>query len=199
MFARALFALFPLHKSPTTPRHSAISNRWCLRYFCARTAPSISNRYTLPIKIRPNPLTTNEKTFSNRYDSFQIHIRAAPHPLLVTDHSSLPHLISIRYKSTSQNHHSRERSSENKGETAFYSIQICPSCRRRCKLPITNHYSPVTNPPHKSRVTNHDSRYNCASKCAAGQSNTQPLAQPATGNRRGTKPASACGHLILRH
>jgi hypothetical protein len=64
-------------------------------------------------------------------------------------------------------------------------------------LPITSHPSLIT--PHKSRVTNHDSRYNCASKCAAGQSNTQPLAQPATGNRRGTKPASACGHLILRH
>jgi hypothetical protein len=26
-----------------------------------------------------------------------------------------------------------------------------------------------------------------------------PDARPATGNRRGTKPASACGHLIVRH
>jgi hypothetical protein len=67
--------------------------------------------------------------------------RAAPHPSPVTDPSSPRRVISIRYKWNSQN----RRSDENKGETAFYSLQIYASRRRRCAPRITNHYSPITN------------------------------------------------------
>ena len=66
--------------------------------FSPAAAPRISNRYTQIIRKRPNPLTTNEKTFSNRYDLSHFHVCAALHPSLVTHHSSPPHLISIRYK-----------------------------------------------------------------------------------------------------
>src|SRR5271170_7627045 len=71
--------------TPSAPTPNAFLIAQYLPHFLfARAAPSISNRYSYPIKIRPNPLTTNEKTFSNRYDSFHIHIRAALHPSLVT-------------------------------------------------------------------------------------------------------------------
>ena len=62
-------------------------------------------------------------------------VRAAPHPSLVTDHSSPPHLISIRYEWNPQN----RRSVENKGETTFYSIQICPSWHRQSCLCALHH------------------------------------------------------------
>src|SRR5271170_1717497 len=77
--------------TPSAPTPNAFLIAQYLPHFLfARAAPSTSNRYSYPIKIRPNPFTTNEKTFSNRYDSFHIHFRATHHPLLLTDHSSLP-------------------------------------------------------------------------------------------------------------
>jgi hypothetical protein len=57
-----------------------------------------SNRYSQLIRNRPNPLTTNEKTFSNRYDSSNSHSRAAVDSSLVSHPSPLPHPISIRFK-----------------------------------------------------------------------------------------------------
>ena len=109
---------FPLF-SPTAPR---ISNRYsklleielthsqqtrkhfliatiCPTLFLARASPSTSNRHTSPIRNRANPLTTNEKRFSNRYYLSHFFLaRAAPRPSVVTHHSSLAHIISIRYK-----------------------------------------------------------------------------------------------------
>ena len=84
--------------TPSVPSPNAFLIASICPTFFARAAPSTSNRYTYPIRNRSNPLTTNEKTFSNRYDSSHLHARAAPHPSLVTDHTSPPHLISIRYK-----------------------------------------------------------------------------------------------------
>jgi hypothetical protein len=73
------------HDSPITTHQSRIFNRY----------PNIRNQ--------ANPLTTNEKTFSNRYFFWQFgacpprRACAAPRPSLATHHLSLPHLISIRY------------------------------------------------------------------------------------------------------
>jgi hypothetical protein len=106
MFWRAFRA------SQLTDHDSKISHRQL-----ASTLPAISNRYS-NIRNRANPLTTNEKTFSNRYFFPHFGARAAPHQSRPTNRA-----ISIRYKWNSQNH----RCNENKGETTFYSIQICPS------------------------------------------------------------------------
>jgi hypothetical protein len=48
----------------------------------------------------------------------------AVHHSPITTHQSR---TSIQYKQTPQNHRSAESSAENKGETIFYSVQICPS------------------------------------------------------------------------
>ena len=66
--------------------------------FSPAASPRISNRYTKLLEIELTRSQQTRKHFLIAYDLSHIHIRAVFHPLLVTHHSSLPHLISIRYK-----------------------------------------------------------------------------------------------------
>jgi hypothetical protein len=75
-----------LHHSPVTTHQLRISNRWYLpHFFFARVTTSTSNRYTYPIKNRPNSLSANTKCISNRYDSSNSHLRAALQSSLVAN------------------------------------------------------------------------------------------------------------------
>jgi hypothetical protein len=116
----------PFRRSQLTDYHSKISHRQL-----AATLLAAPNRYSL-IRNRTDPLTTNEKTFSNRCWIRYLFPRVPPRQLPLANR-----VISIRYEWNSQNHHSVE----NKRETTFYSIQICPSWhssahRRRALLPM---------------------------------------------------------------
>src|SRR5271155_1904244 len=67
-----------------------------LPLFSPRVATQV-NRYPI-IRYRPNPLTTNEKTFSNHYKFGPLSALRAPNAPLLTVNPALPNPISIRYK-----------------------------------------------------------------------------------------------------
>ena len=67
-----------------------------LPLFSPRAATQV-NRYPI-IRYRPNPLTTNEKTFSNHYKFGPLSALRAPNAPLLTVNPALPNPISIQYK-----------------------------------------------------------------------------------------------------
>jgi hypothetical protein len=154
-------------------------------------AACISNRYSKLLEIE---LTRSQQTRKH----FLIAIirpifTSAPHPThhlsLITHHcltsflfdTNKPHKIIILARLPMK--------TKEKQRSIRYKFALRAAGAQNSSSPITAHQSLIT--PHKSQVTNRDSRYNCASLSATGQSNRQP--RSAAGHRHPARHEAGFG------
>ena len=149
-------------KTELTPSIS-IPNAVLIAGVCATFSPAAAPLFTHHLSLITYHCLTHHRLTSFLFDTNK------PHKIII--------LVSLPMKT------------KEKQLSIRYKFALRAAGAANYPSPITTHQSLIT--PHKSRVTNRDSLYNCASQCAAGQSNSQPTR--AAGHRQPARHETGFG------